>query len=214
MPSVRAAYPKLWYPCTCAASAWTCTGNGTQIDGYTISLELGDVATCTIVNDDITPTLKVVKKITNDNGGTIDNPNVFGLRVDGNNVLDRAINAFDAGPHTVSEDGLPGYQAGSWSGACAADGTVTLALAENATCLITNDDISPTLTVVNTIINDNGGSVIDPDLFGLSVDGGVVSDSVTNNFDAGTHVVSATGLNGYAATVWGGDCATMTYLQP
>ncbi len=79
--------------------------------------------------------------------------------------------SFDAGGHIVSEDGLPGYQAGTWGGDCNADGSIILALDQDAICSITNDDKAPTLTVVNTIINDNGGTVTDQNAFGLKVDG-------------------------------------------
>ncbi|GAF99366.1 unnamed protein product, partial [marine sediment metagenome] len=51
-----------------------------------------------------------------------------------------ASNDVDAGAHTVSEDVLGGY-IGTISGDCAADGTITLALAEDKECTITNDDV-------------------------------------------------------------------------
>jgi hypothetical protein len=59
--------------------------------------------------------------------------------VDGGAVLHNVTNDFDAGAHTVSEDGLAGYAAGSWGGDCAADGTITLALDQDAVCTITNE---------------------------------------------------------------------------
>jgi hypothetical protein len=39
-------------PTTYTASAWVCDG-GTQVDADTISLALGEIATCTVTNDDI-----------------------------------------------------------------------------------------------------------------------------------------------------------------
>ena len=57
-------------------------------------------------------------------------------------------------------------------------------LGEAATCTITNDDSDATsLTVVKTIVNDNGGTVTDENAFGnpLKVDGGVVLHGVSNN---------------------------------
>ncbi|MDX1409992.1 MAG: hypothetical protein R3330_17705, partial [Saprospiraceae bacterium] len=130
------------------------------------------------------------------------------MRIDGAVVLHNVANAVDAGNHTVSEDGLPGYMGGNWGGDCNADGTITLALAEDATCTITNDDISPTLTVFKTIINDNNGTETDPDAFNLRVDGGLVMHNVANEFDAGPHTVSEDGLAGYTPGPWGGDCNT------
>lgn len=126
-----------------SASAWDCD-TGTQNDADTITVVAGQVVTCTITNDDIAPTtLTVVKTIINDNGGKIIDPNAFGLRVDGSTVLHNVTNNFDAGTHTVSEDGLPDYKAGTWGGNCNPDGTITLVLGQNATCTITNDDINP-----------------------------------------------------------------------
>ncbi len=115
-----------------------------------------------ITNDDISPTLKVIKTIVNDNGGTVTDFNVFAFKVDGGPVLHGVSSPFNAGIHTVSEQGLQGYKAGPWGGDCSAEGSITLSLAQSATCTITNDDITPTLTVVNTIINDTGGTITDP----------------------------------------------------
>jgi len=285
------------------ASDWVCVG-GTQVNADTITLAIGEVATCTISNDDIPPTLTVLKTIINDNGGTITSPKAFGLKVDGGSVLHGAINTFDAGNHTVSEDGLPGYQPGFWGGDCNPDGGITLALGQDATCTITNDDtdstsltllkqvindnggdasgsawtlsaagptplsdsgpkvssgsgfvagsyrlsesggpagygasdwvcvggtqdnantitlslgeaatctiknddISPTLMVLKTIINNNDGTVNDPNAFGLKVDDGSVLHGASNTFNAGSHTVSEDGLPGYQPDTWGGDC--------
>ena len=162
-------------------------------------------ATCTITNDDISPTITVIKTVINDDGGTAA-PDDFNLTVDGGAVLSGATNDFDAGDHTVAETLLAGYAAGDWGGDCAADGSVTLALDQDATCTITNDDISPTITVIKTVINDNGGTAA-PDDFNLTVDGGAVLSGATNDFDAGDHTVAETLLAGYAAGDWGGDCA-------
>ena len=192
-------------PAGYVASDWVCVG-GTQSDGDTVAVGLGESATCTITNDDIAPSLTLVKTIVNDDGGTVTDPDAFGLRIDGVLVGDSVANVVDAGPHSVSEDGLAGYAAGVWGGDCAADGSITLALAQDATCTITNDDVSPSLTVIKTVVNDNGGTAV-PDDFGLTVDGGSVLSGVTNAFDAGAHTVAEVNLAGYAAGVWGGDCA-------
>ena len=192
------------------AGSW---GGDCAADG-TVTLAAGDAGVCTITNDDISPTITVVKTVINDNGGLITDPNAFLLTVDGNAVSDSTINTFDAGLHTVAETNFPGYAAGTWAGDCAADGTITLILDQDATCTITNDDISPTITVVKTVINDNGGLITDPDeffsdpdVFLLTVDGNAVLDSATNNFDAGLHTVAETNLPFYTASAWGGDCA-------
>jgi len=121
-------------------SSWVCVG-GTQINADTIILAMDEIVTCTITNNDIAPTLKVVNTIINDNGGTVTDPNAFGLKVDGGTVLHSVSKAFSAGNHTVSQQGLADYEASIWGGDCSSNGTITLALAQNATCTITNNDI-------------------------------------------------------------------------
>ena len=189
------------------AGDWECNG-GTQVDGDTISVASGQVVTCTITNNDIQPSLTVVKTIINDNGGTITNPDAFGLKINDGNVLDSVSNALNAGNYTVSEVGLTGYQPGSWGGDCNANGTITLAPGQNATCTITNNDISPTITVLKNIINDNGGKVTDPNAFGLKVDNIGVSHNVSKPFNVGSHMASEDGLPDYQPGQWGGDCNT------
>jgi hypothetical protein len=188
-----------------SASTWSCVG-GTQINTTTIEVAQDEKATCTITNNDIAPTLKVVKTVINDNGGTIIDKNAFGLRVDGASVLHNITNTFDAGNHFVSEVGLAGYAPGDWGGSCNPNGTINLALGQTAVCTITNNDIAPTLKVVKTVVNDNGGTVTNPNSFGLRVDGGSVQNNATNVFTVGNHTVSEIGLAGYQAGVWGGDC--------
>ena len=55
-------------------------------------------------------------------------------------------------------DRADGYAASDWGGDCAADGTITLLPGDDKTCTITNDDIAPKLTLVKTVVNDNGGT--------------------------------------------------------
>ena len=184
-----------------SAGVW---GGDCAADG-SITLALDEDATCTITNDDISPTLTLIKTVVNDNGGDA-SPDDFNLTVDGGSVLSGATNDVSAGAHTAAETNLPGYSAGVWGGDCAADGSITLALDEDATCTITNDDISPTLTLIKTVVNDNGGDA-SPDDFNLTVDGGSVLSGATNDVSAGAHTAAETNLPGYSAGVWGGDCA-------
>jgi len=188
-----------------SASNWVCDG-GTQDDADTITVASGQVVTCTITNNDISPTLTVKKTVINDNGGTVTDRNAFGLKVDGNSVLHNASNAINAGNHLVSEDGLPGYAPGNWGGDCNANGTINLVPGQNATCTITNNDIAPTITVFKTIINDHGGTVNNPNAFGLRVDGFSVQHNVSKAVNVGSHEVSEDGLPDYTPGKWGGAC--------
>ena len=185
---------------------WSCSG-GNMVDADTIIIGQDEYAICEIVNEDIAPTLTVVKNIQNDDGGTITDPNFFNLRVDGQVALHAIAKVVDFGEHSVSEQQKSGYVAGLWGGDCATDGTIILGLGENATCTITNDDIAPTLRVQKTIVNDNGGTVADENLFGLRIDGSLVQHDAVNVVSAGTRIVSEDGLPGYVAGSWGGDCA-------
>ncbi len=177
-----------------------CAPNGS------ITLAPGQVANCTITNDDVAPTLKIVKTVVNDNGGTAVVGN-FTLKIDGNAVANNTATPVTIGSHTASEVNLPGYSAGVWGGDCAADGTITLALGENKTCTITNDDNAPSLTLQKTVINDNGGSATASDWTvtatgptGFSGSGPIVANGPS--FDAGTYDLSESGPAGYTASGW------------
>jgi hypothetical protein len=187
-----------------SASDW---GGDCAADG-SITLALAQDAVCTITNDDVSPTLTVIKTVINDNGGTA-LPSDFNLTIDGNGVLSGVINDVDAGPHTVAETLLAGYSASDWGGDCAADGSITLALAQDAVCTITNDDIPPSLTLVKAVNNgaNPGGTATEADftLIATGPTGFSGAGPVVNNgpsFDAGSYDLSETGLVGYLASDW------------
>ena len=107
--------------------------------GYTASysadcsgtIAIGQTKTCTVTNDDIQRQLTVIKHVINDNGGTKVVAD-FPLFVDGNGVTSGVANGFNAGIHTANDETKQnGYTAGSWGGACAANGSVTLAIGQN-----------------------------------------------------------------------------------
>ena len=197
-----------------SAGDWICVKNGgNPVTRSSISLALGDAATCTITNDDITPTLKLVKSVTKDNGGN-ETPGDWDLTATGSALSftdDGDSNTFHqvkAGiEYTLSESTMPGYNAGSWScnnGNLAGD-KLTLGLAENATCTITNDDIAPKLTIIKDPTNDNGGSAF-PDDFLLTVGGASVLSGVENTYSANTaYAINETQLDGYSFVSISGD---------
>ncbi|MEN9560997.1 MAG: hypothetical protein RIQ56_270, partial [Candidatus Parcubacteria bacterium] len=145
------------------------------------------------------------KTVVNDNGGTAVADD-FNLTLDGDPVLDGALNPVAPGAHTSGETNLQGYSAGDWGGHCDLQGAVTVGLGEIRSCTITNDDIQPKLTVTKTVVNDHGGSAF-PDDFALNVNATSVLSGVQNGFNAGAYTVSETSLPTYTAGVWGGDCA-------
>jgi uncharacterized repeat protein (TIGR01451 family) len=194
------------------ASSWVCVG-GSQ-NGSNITLLIGQEATCTVTNNDNTPTLTLVKQVTNNNGGTAEASawtltaaGPTGFSGAGPSVSNGA--SFDAGTYNLSESGPGGYTASDWVcvGGTQNDGdTVTVGLGESATCTITNDDQQAYIIVDKTVVNDNGGTKSAND-FNLKVDGNAVLDEDVNPVNPGTHTVSESNLSGYVAGTWGGDCA-------
>jgi len=186
-----------------AASAWggDCAPNGT------ITLAPGDNKTCTITNDDKATTLTLIKTVINDNGGTKQVSN-FPLFVNGSPVTSGGATTLSANVlYTATETSDPGYTASAWGGDCAPNGTITLALGDNKTCTITNDDKAPKLILVKTVINDNGGTKTPSD-FSLFVNGSPVTTGVAVTLSANVlYIATEAPSPGYTASVWGGDCA-------
>lgn len=153
-------------------------------------------------------TLRVIKHVINDNGGSATAGN-FTIHVAGTNVSNLSFAGsetgvdvtLDAGSYAVTEPVvLTGYLE-SGSGDCSG----TIAAGETKTCTITNDDIAPQLIVNKIVVNDNGGTKVISD-FPLFLDGGSVTSGVASTTRIGLHTVSETSNSGYAATI-GGDCA-------
>jgi uncharacterized repeat protein (TIGR01451 family) len=201
------------------ASDWVCEG-GTQVDADTVSLALGDTATCTITNDDIPALLTLVKAVVNDDGGTAE-PEEWTLSADGPTAGvtgptgDPAVTAaaVDAGAYALSESGGPaGYTASDWlcSGGTQDGSQVTLAVGDVATCVITNDDQPSHLTLVKHVVNDNGGQAL-PEAWTLAADGpttgisGPTGDPAVTDVQVvpGDYALSESdGAFGYTASAW------------
>jgi hypothetical protein len=199
-------------------SDWVCVG-GTQA-GSTITLVAGGEATCTITNDDIAPKLHLRKVVVNDNGGTAQVAD-FTLTADGAGANDLSGSSpVDSGASikadtwTLSETGPDGYGSGDWTCDGGTQGTgadknkITVGLAGEATCTITNDDVAPKLHLRKVVVNDNGGTKTAAD-FRLTADGDGSNDlSGTSPVDSGatlkadTWTLSETMVAGYAAGDW------------
>jgi hypothetical protein len=199
------------------ASGWTC--NDVALTTPEITLDIGDSATCEITNDDNAPSLKLVKEVRNNNGGTAV-ANDWTLSATGGdtelNGAGGATNAnFVAGTYTLSEaptnDPIPGYGASAWS--CDAPGALTddqltIGLGDDITCTIINDDIAPKLhlrKVMGTL--DNGGTAVATD-FTLSADGADDNDFSSSGGSADspgtlvadTFTLSESGPDGYSGS--------------
>ena len=97
-----------------------------------------------------------------------------------------------------------GYAKSIGEGCASADG---LAPGGHATCTITNNDISPRLTVIKHVVNDNGGSVT-ASAFTLTATGsaipggsksvtGTEAPGVTFDVSVGSYSVTETSASGY-----------------
>ena len=142
-------------PAGYTASDWVCVGGTQSVSN--IAVGIGGEATCTITNDDIPPKLTVEKIVINDDGGRAVAGD-FQAYVDGGPVPWGTPQTLVAGPHTASEDVIPGYTASAWGGGCAPDGSVTLTVGEDKTCYITNDDVRPFTGVVKDARPDQPGT--------------------------------------------------------
>jgi len=119
-------------------SSWVCVG-GTQV-GSSITVGLGQSATCTITNNDNQAYITVVKVVTNDDGGTA-LPNDFLLTLEGSGVTSGVAVPVNPGTYTADETLLSGYTFEGYSGDCDSNGDTTVALGESKTCTLTNNDI-------------------------------------------------------------------------
>src|SRR3989338_1307472 len=109
-----------------------------------ITLASGDSKTCTITNNDIAPSITLIKNVVNNSGGNAV-PVQFIMRIDGNVVPQNTSVAVSANSvHAISEDAKVGYHFVSITGnakcPAALGGTATLDEGEVITCTITNGD--------------------------------------------------------------------------
>src|SRR5439155_208467 len=109
--------------------------------GCSGTMPVGGFVTCTITNDDTAPGLTLVKKLSNNAGGTASASASTTKTLTG------------VGSYTVNENTAAGYAA-SYSAACSS----TISFGQTKTCTITNDDITPSLTLTKTLRNNYGGT--------------------------------------------------------
>ncbi len=204
------------------ASSWSC--NAGSLSGSNLTLTAGQTATCTINNNDTGPFLTLVKTVTNDNGGTATTSSftltatgpvtISGVTGDGA-VTNTAVNA---GTYALSESNVAGYAAGSWAcvGGSQSASNITVALGQNITCSINNNDIGPQLTLVKTVTDTSGGASTVPS-FTLTATGPTTISGVTGNaavtnaaVNAGTYTLTEAGPAGYIAESWNCTAGTLT----
>ena len=207
-----------------AVTGYTRTVSGGCAANGTITLQLAQNLSCTITLNDIAPTLRVIMAVRNDDGGSaeLDDFSVHvrkgGAEVAGSPQPGSANGTeytLTAGAHAVAADGVPGYSI-SVTGDCAANGTITLQLAQARTCTLTADDGAPALKVISAVVNDDGGTAaasafnVHVKSAGTDVVGSPQPGSVagtTYSLVAGAYAVSSSGVSGYA-TSFSGDCGS------
>jgi hypothetical protein len=198
-------------------SQYSCVKNGgSAVSGNSITLAAGDVATCTITNDDQTAHLTLTKVVDNTNGGT-KTVNDFPLTATGSTTTITGVSgtpavtnvAVPAGTYALTEQTQSGYTASLWSctGGSQSGSSIILALGDSATCTITNTAQQAYVIVNKVVINDNGGSAA-PDDFKLTLDGKATTSGTKVAVNPGTHTAAETQLAGYTFTGFSGDCDT------
>lgn len=198
--------------------AWSCTVGtvgSSAFDAGSVTLAFGEQTVCSIINDDVAPTLTLAKTVINDNGGVLADTD-FSLSIDAAVVTNGAATTVAANtPILISELDVDGYVEGTWSctdatgltsslptAGLATGESIVLESGSDVTCAISNDDIAPTLTLAKTIINDHGGDlqIID---FDISIDAAEVISGTPYTVLANTAItISELAVDGYVAGAW------------
>ena len=167
------------------------------------------------------PRLTLVKQVVNDNGGTAAATAWTLVATGTSRTISGATGtaavtgaAVPAGTYALSETGGPAaYTASTWScvkngGAAVSANSISLVGNDVATCTITNNDQAATLTLVKTVVNDNGGTATVTS-FPLTATGPTTitgvsgAAAVTNRpVNAGVYTLSEVTAAGYTAGAW------------
>lgn len=189
-----------------------------------LEVTAGATTTCTITNTLIPPTdikINVVKNLIQDDGGT-EGYSDFEFSYNGGQSYATwgqatATLTLPAGQvYTITENEssvvVSGRYSVTYSDTC---NNIDIAAGEEITCIITNDDIAPELTVIKTVINDNGTKTNVAGDFTMNVTGTNVSTAsfagnasgITVTLDAGTYSVDESDDFGYSKSL-SDDCSS------
>lgn len=173
--------------------------------------------------------LTVEVNVVNDNGGTA-NAGDFAVFVDGKRVSSGVTATYPVGAHKLTSTDKTGYATWTWGGACTAGGSVTIEAGKKKSCAIVFNDIrttapstttSPTtssppsttttstdgiLTLIHTVVNDNGGTASAGD-FSMRIGNDATVNGSAVALAPGTHTVTILPRAGYLTGSWTGDCA-------
>jgi antitoxin component of MazEF toxin-antitoxin module len=140
--------------------------------GETITLDEGDNITCTITNDDIAPSLTVIKDPTNDNSLTAA-PDDFNITVGGAPVSSGVSETYLANTLLdINEAQITGYKFVSITGhtkcPTTLGGSITLDEGDDITCTITNNDVGFNFTPPDGLLTSESG--LPTDSFEVTLD--------------------------------------------
>ncbi len=174
----------------------------------------GSPTTCTITNNDIAPTLKLIKIVNTDYGSTAVASD-FVLSASDGQVVVLSGTGPEVGPniveantlYTLSESGPDGYTPSSWTcvgGGVQTDNTITLGLSESAVCTITNTALPGNL-IVKKVIKNIYGDTAPPTDFSFKVGNESARQFEADGqndipVDAGFYTVTEVPVYGYIST--------------
>ncbi|MDD5415869.1 MAG: hypothetical protein PHE48_02575 [Candidatus Daviesbacteria bacterium] len=191
-----------------------CTFSGSTATASVTAATTAVNASCTFHNTLSQGTLRVIKSVTNNSGGTAV-PGNFNLHVKSGGVdvsgspaagsVTGTVYTLPVGTYAVSEDAPPaGYTQTGFSGDCDSQGSITVVAGVEKTCTITNDDQQGTLIVKKIIVNDNGGVKTASD-FSFSVNSATAVNFEADGqndltVNAGTYNIVEPAVSGYDTT--------------
>lgn len=132
--------------------------SGSGAGPLSVNVNQDDDIVCTVTNSLQLGTLTLIKTVS---GGTATESD-FQAYIDGNPVPWGVAQSLLSGSHAASEiANVSGYTASEWTGACAANGDVTLNPGDDLTCYITNTRDTGTITILKNIDWDESGTIGD-----------------------------------------------------
>ncbi|WP_347978060.1 SpaA isopeptide-forming pilin-related protein [Microbacterium sp. ProA8] len=153
-------------------------GDWVDVAGWDVAVPANATGIYRIVNDDVAPKLTLVKRVTNDNGGTAlntawtltatsaDGPDLSGPTGTTGDVEASAV-------YTLAEaNGPVGYDwttlsCTGYPNTTTAAPTLTLKPGDDVTCTFTNDDKPGKLTLLKVVDGSNGGDAVPTDWNGM-----------------------------------------------
>ncbi|KKP64634.1 MAG: hypothetical protein UR61_C0042G0001 [candidate division WS6 bacterium GW2011_GWE1_34_7] len=150
------------------AGSWHCVDNNLPKGEMTVLIPVvlgtNQDVTCTITNDDIAPTITLIKHVITNYGGEAGEDD-FGLTIGTEEVYSGEELAVLANTeYAIDEEGLHGYDfvkiEGNEKCPDVLKGTVVLNEGEDITCTIFNEDLPATIEVYKDVIDWNGESEV------------------------------------------------------